>query len=306
MANTALTTARFNQIVLAVQMRSPGYLNLIADYFQCMTAEQKFLIEAANVAAISPTSSVTITPVPVVECGGASVNVTPTQTVAILGTRAPIPVCVTNRRDYDMEVGCASDDGRLLVRTFVINDAGVLTSTLYEQDGTTVAPAGVTMVKCAGDAAVDWENRETLFVNGAGDRFTKVTNYNSATGAAGVVVWFDELGSVVAAPAGVTPWEQPTINSTENHFGSGIIDTTGSGSGITNWSNFKAITIVKMDDTPDTITVATTNGDIVLNLNNRSVSLGASNNLQFETFQLAGITVTPSNLATYQVFGIEA
>jgi hypothetical protein len=89
----ALSNAQFEDLVGIVQAQDSGYEDTLVEKWPCVSFDQRKQLEI--LAQISPASS---TPnrdsVEVVGCGGVTTSVEPTNTVAILGTANPLPVCI--------------------------------------------------------------------------------------------------------------------------------------------------------------------------------------------------------------------
>jgi hypothetical protein len=186
----------------AIHTNSPDAFCLLQNVnWKCLTQEEKTMLEIA--ASLAGSSQGNYNPAPkdviVENCDGTTRTETVDLTVALAGSTDPIPVCIRNRREVDFEIGCASDDKRLILLVAKQDDAGVLTTNLFESDGVTPVPPGVTFTKCDVEP-VDWESIHTKFKDGNGNIWTKTVLVNSETGAVGATIYTDSFGDVLPAP----------------------------------------------------------------------------------------------------------
>ena len=119
--------------------------------------------------------------------------------VEIVQTR-PFVMCKSN---IDFEIGCSSIDGRTIVRTYIQNEDGTITSAIFEQDGVTPVADGSILVKCD----IDIEDVEFCFqdITDTTIRYRQVVFVNTATNAVVSTIWIDSTGVAIAAPSNIEP-----------------------------------------------------------------------------------------------------
>jgi len=119
--------------------------------------------------------------------------------VEIVQTR-PFVMCKSN---IDFEIGCSSIDGRTIVRTYIQNEDGTITSAIFEQDGVTPVADGSILVKCD----IDIEDVEFCFqdITDTTIRYRQVVFVNTATNAVVSTIWIDSTGVAIVAPSNIEP-----------------------------------------------------------------------------------------------------
>lgn len=149
------------------------------------------------------------TPVPVtldvLNCDGTT---TPTvfdqapAKVEIVQTK-PLVIC---KSSVDFEIGCSSVDGRTIVRTYVQDENGVITSQVFEQDGVTPVSDGSILVKCD----FDIEDVEFCYqdITDNSIKYRHVVFVNVENNLVLGSIWMDLTGAVIAAPTNIEPCAQ--------------------------------------------------------------------------------------------------
>jgi len=119
--------------------------------------------------------------------------------VEIVQTK-PLVIC---KSSVDFEIGCSSVDGRTIVRTYVQDENGVITSQVFEQDGVTPVTDGSVLVKCG----FDIEDVEFCYQDqtNAEIRYRQIVFVNAETSAVIGTIWLDGTGTAIAAPSNVEP-----------------------------------------------------------------------------------------------------
>jgi hypothetical protein len=121
----------------------------------------------------------------------------PLQRVVIVQDK-PFVVCKSN---IDFEIGCSSIDGRTIVRTYVQNEDGTITSAVFEQDGITLVTDGSILIKCE----KDYEDVELCHqdITDNSIKYRQVIIYDTETNVSVSEIWLNSLGAIIAVPTNI-------------------------------------------------------------------------------------------------------
>jgi hypothetical protein len=148
----------------------------------------------------------------VLNCDGTTTTATFSQApmpVEIVQTK-PLVIC---KSSVDFEVGCSSIDGRIVVRSYVQNDSGAITSQVFEQDGVTLVTDGSILVACSGK---DIEDVEYCFQDISDPTITykQVLFVDTTTNTVVATLWLSSLGSTIVAPTNIEACKENKISGT--------------------------------------------------------------------------------------------
>jgi hypothetical protein len=138
-------------------------------------------------------------------------------TSAVTYSQAPMPVEIVQTKPFiickssvDFEIGCSSVDGRMLVRSFVQDEDGVITSQVFEQDGVTAVTDGSTLVNCS---AKDIEDVESCFqdITDKSITYRQVVFVETATQTVVASIWLNSKGVAIDAPLNVEPCKEEKL-----------------------------------------------------------------------------------------------
>jgi hypothetical protein len=138
-------------------------------------------------------------------------------TSAVTYPQAPMPVEIVQTKPFiickssvDFEIGCSSVDGRMLVRSFVQDEDGTITSQVFEQDGVTAVTDGSTLVNCS---AKDIEDVESCFqdVTDKSITYRQVVFVETATQTVVASIWLNSKGVAIDAPLNVEPCKEEKL-----------------------------------------------------------------------------------------------